>query len=140
MILSESLYDEGGIDVQTSPPPTSPEHLTESWNLVTARLVESVQRTAQLAGSLSPEMQELFDTWIAVISRNVLEKIGASRTLDLKQESEELGISASAYLGLLMALHRRGDLSIDQLVVRRTSDPNRELCSCMRPSSEHRDA
>ncbi len=129
---------EGGISVPEQPLKTSPDHTVEAWNLVTARLVESVQRTAQLAGSLSPDMQELFDTWIALISRSVLEKIGTSRTLDLEQESHDLGIPSSAYLGLLVALHRRGDLHIDQLSVRRSHDANREICSCMRaPAGSH---
>ena len=105
---------------------------TEGWSLVTARLVESVQRTVQLAGGLSPDMQELFDAWIAIVSRRILEKISPGQTLNLEEEAREWGLSPSAYLGLIVALHRRGELCIDQIAVRRTHDANRELCPCLR--------
>ena len=77
-------------------------------------------------------MQELFDAWVAIVSRRILEKITSSHTLNLEEEAREWGIPPGAYLGLIVALHRRGDLRIDQLSVRRTHDANRELCPCLR--------
>ena len=54
------------------------KRLLDSEGLVTARLVESVTRTAQMASTTVPEIQDLFSQWLSLIGGEVARMAASS--------------------------------------------------------------
>ena len=106
--------------------------LLESEGLVTARLVESVSRTAQMCSVTLPEMQVLFGQWIELIGREVLRLAEAGKDIDVSETAGMIGISGSSLLGILLSLQRRGKISVTTLRIGEGTGENEDICSCFR--------
>ena len=68
------------------------ERLMDAERLVTARLVESVLRTSRLAGTATPELQDLFREWLGVMGSHILEEVEGPARRDVAAWARELGI------------------------------------------------
>ncbi|MCF7936578.1 MAG: hypothetical protein K9L28_09580 [Synergistales bacterium] len=107
------------------------EDVLHSCERVTARLIEAVATNAQLAGTHTKEVSELFDQWVAIIGRDLRARLEETGTLDLRETSQQLGITMESLVTLLGYLHRRGDISITAVTAHPTEESNRELCGCI---------
>ncbi len=113
--------------------------LVSSLERLSARLLEAVVRSSQIASSSTPEMRELFDRWTDCLCEDILETIEREGAVDIGPASARIGVSESTLLGLLLALNRRGRIRIGRVegrpIVRADDDeaaPNAEICDCMR--------
>ncbi len=107
----------------------------DSCRLVTARLVDSITRSSQMASSRTPEMEELFCQWRDLIAREILTHSTDGR-LEVDRVAEAIGISPSTVLSLFLALHRAGEVTISSVQFRKGPGMNREICDCLRENSE----
>lgn len=105
--------------------------LIDSEGLVTARLVESVNRTAQMASSTVPEIQDLFATWLSLVGGEVKRMAEGSPELDIADTASGIGIDESSLLSILLMLHREGKISIKSVRTTPGDGRNREICSCL---------
>lgn len=105
----------------------------ESCELVTARLIESVSRTCQLASTATPEMQELFEQWLSCIGSAVLDHFDGNSSINVRETAQQIGISPESLVSLLLYLDRQGKISIDKIEVTKQNGDDREICSCLRP-------
>ena len=105
--------------------------LLESEGLVTARLVESVSRTAQMCSVTLPEMQMLFDQWLSLIGREVLRLAEPEREISVSGSAGTIGISESSFLAILLSLQRRGKISVTSLRIGKGTGENEDICSCL---------
>lgn len=107
------------------------KRVLDSTSLVTARMIESITINSQLASSYTPEMQELFRSWLGLISREVFKDIPASEeyTLDLEHLSNSIGITKSTLLSLILYLYRKGEIEVSKVVLRKGLGDNLEICN-----------
>jgi hypothetical protein len=110
---------------------THPEEVADICARVAARLIDSVTRTAQLASSATPEMQELTGQWIELIGREILGKVNEGEEIEIQQMARSIGITPSSLLSILLALHRRGRTNITHLRCAPGSGQNEDICHCM---------
>ncbi len=106
--------------------------LLESEGLVTARLVESVSRTAQMCSVTLPEMQVLFDQWLSLIGGEVRRVAEPGKEIDVSETAGAIGISPSSLLAILLSLQRRGKISVKSLRIGEGKEENEDICSCLR--------
>lgn len=104
--------------------------LLESEGLVTARLVESVSRTAQMCSVTLPEMQILFDQWLSLIGREVLRLAEPGKDITVCETAGIIGISESSLLAILLSLQRRGKITVETLRIAQGTGKNEDICSC----------
>lgn len=107
------------------------EEFLDSCSKVTARLVESVFQTAQLAGGNTPEIRELFQQWLDFLSSDILYNLEKNSEIDVNKEAQRIGITSSSLLTLLVSLHRQGKICIASVKALRDDAANRELCHCL---------
>ena len=69
------------------------KRLLDSEGLVTARLVESVTRTAQMASTTVPEIQDLFSQWLSLIGGEVARMAASSPEMDIASTANRIGIT-----------------------------------------------
>jgi len=102
----------------------------DSTSLVTARMIESITVNSQLASSYTPEMHDLFRSWLDLIAREILKNIDRAEdhSIDIADLSRSIGIEESTLLALLLYLYRKGNIQISKMVISRDSGENRELC------------
>ncbi|MFA7621524.1 MAG: hypothetical protein WCY56_06710 [Aminobacteriaceae bacterium] len=112
------------------------KRLIDSEGLVTARLVESVNRTAQMASTTVPEIQDLFSRWLALVGGEVLRIASSSPDMDISATAKSIGIDNSSLLSLLLMLHREGKISIDSVRLGSGDGRNKEICSCLMGDEE----
>lgn len=105
--------------------------LIDSEGLVTARLVEAVNRTAQMASSTVPEIQDLFHAWLSLVGGEVKRMAEGSPEMDIAQTASGIGIDESSLLSILLMLHREGQISIKSVRTAPGDGRNREICSCL---------
>jgi hypothetical protein len=109
-----------------------------SLERLSARLLEAILRSSQIASSSTPEMRELFDRWTDCLCEDILETIEREGAIDIGPASARIGVSESTLLGLLLALNRRGRIRIGRIegqAIVHADDktaPNAEICDCLR--------
>ncbi len=106
--------------------------IAEECAKAAARLLESVSRTAQLSSLATPQMQEMFGEWLDIIGRQITREQELPGNIDITARAEEIGISGSTLLGVLLHLHRQGTISITDVGVEKGSGRNEDICSCMK--------
>lgn len=106
--------------------------IAEECSQAAARLLESVSRTAQLSSFATPQMQEMFGEWLDIIGREITRAQELPGKIDIVARAEEIGISKSTLLGVLLHLHRKGSISITDVGVEKGSGCNEDICSCMK--------
>ncbi|MBN1332134.1 MAG: hypothetical protein JW971_00070 [Synergistales bacterium] len=106
------------------------KRVLDSTSLVTARMIESITINSQLASSYTPEMQELFHSWLELISREIFKDIPVSteQTLDLQDLSNSIGITKSTLLSLILYLYRKGEIEVSSVIIRKGNQENLEIC------------
>ena len=112
------------------------KRLLDSEGLVTARLVESVTRTAQMASTTVPEIQDLFSQWLSLIGGEVARMAASSPEMDIASTANRIGIEESSLLSLLLMLQREGALSIESVRIGKGKGKNSEICSCLMGTEE----
>lgn len=112
------------------------KRLLDSEGLVTARLVESVTRTAQMASTTVPEIQDLFSQWLSLIGGEVARMAASSPKMDIASTANRIGIEESSLLSLLLMLQREGALSIESVRIGKGKGKNSEICSCLMGTEE----
>lgn len=105
--------------------------LLDSEALVTARLVESITKTAQMASASVPEIQGLFSQWLALIGGEVRRIAEPGKELDIVATANQIGIEQSSLLSILLMLQREGHLSIETVRIGRGKGHNEDICSCL---------
>jgi hypothetical protein len=110
------------------------ERLAESLELVTARMIETAVVNSQLASSMSPEIRNLFDSWIKCMSGEIKRALdgGADSGASLLEISDATGLSRESVLSLLVALDRSGDITITRVSASTGEGKNRDICGCLR--------
>lgn len=107
------------------------KRLLDSEGLVTARLVESVTRTAQMASTTVPEIQDLFSQWLSLIGGEVARMAASAPEMDIVSTAQMIGIEESSLLSLLLMLQREGKLTIESVRIGKGRGKNSEICSCL---------
>lgn len=110
---------------------THPEEVADVCARVAARLIDSITRTAQVASSATPEMQELTSQWIELVGREVLNKVHGQQEVDIEELARSIGITPSSLISILLALHRRGRTNITHLRCVPGKGTNEEISHCM---------
>ncbi len=119
------------------PPNTASfEEMIDSLKLVSARLVESISRTSQLASSATPEMQRIFGEWLALVSGQILCGLGNGGDVDIPDVARRIGIDESTVFSLLLALHRGGKIRIESVRAAVTDAGDTEICGCLLKGGE----
>jgi hypothetical protein len=105
---------------------------TENYARAAARVLESISRTAQLSSLATPEIQELFEDWLEILSRQILRGQEIPGSLDVCSKAEEIGLSPSSLLGLLLYLQRQGKVGITEIRLAPGSGRDEDICDCIR--------
>lgn len=109
----------------------SPRELVHSLELVSARILDSIITTSQLASANTPEMQNLFAQWLSIIGGEVLSVAGEEGIIDPKAVAEQIGVTPETVLSLCLTLHRQGKLKITGLEVAKGDGRNSDICDCL---------
>lgn len=105
--------------------------LIKSLELVSARMIETITANSQLASSQTPQMREMFDTWIRCVSGEVARFFDSGGEVALEKISEATGLSRESALVLLTALDRSGKISIKKVTAEPGSGKNSDICDCL---------
>lgn len=105
--------------------------LIRSLELVSARILDSIVSTGQLASTATPEMHSLFSQWVAMISGELLRIAGESGTIDPEATAGHIGITTETALSLALTLHRQGKIKITGLTIEPGDGKNKDICGCM---------
>ncbi|MDO4218778.1 MAG: hypothetical protein Q4C78_02185 [Synergistaceae bacterium] len=108
------------------------EELIKSLELVSARLIESVTKASQLASSETPEMRLLFEEWLNLVGKEIIEASKVEHVIEPIELSRKIGVLPSTILSLALSLHRQGKIEILSLVAREGNGQNTEICNCLR--------
>ena len=103
----------------------------EAEKLITARLVDSVARTAQLASSVTPEMQELFDQWVSFIVSQVMRE-AEDCEIDIPAAAERIGVKESSLLSLILYMQRNGSINVQKITFLKGDGKDGEMCDCLK--------
>ena len=107
----------------------------ESERLLTARMVDSVLRISQLAGSATPEMTDMFGQWLSLVGGQVLreieEKSDGFCECDVASLARSIGVSETTVFSILLSLHRAGKIRVDSVRFSKGDGRNTEACSCL---------
>ncbi|GHS94239.1 hypothetical protein AGMMS50276_06450 [Synergistales bacterium] len=107
----------------------------ESESLLTARMVDSVLRTNQLASLATPEMLDMFGQWLSLVGTQVLreieEKSDGSSECDVVSLARAIGVSDTTIFSILLSLHRAGKIRVDSVRFSKGDGRNAEVCSCL---------
>jgi len=107
------------------------KNMLDSTALVTARMIDSVINNSQLASSTTPEMQDLFRSWLECIAGEVKRKLVEKGDLsadEIQKTANDIGISPNTLLSLVLYLQRKGDIRIDAIRISPGSGLNTEVC------------
>jgi hypothetical protein len=103
----------------------------DTEKLVTARLVDSIARSVQLASSITPEMQELFEQWISCISSQMMRETDGCE-IDIPAVAKKIGIKESSLLSMVLYLQRNGNLKVQKMTFLKGNGNNEEVCDCLK--------
>lgn len=109
----------------------TPQELVHSLELVSARIFDSIITTSQLASANTPEMQNLFGQWAAMIGGELLSLAVDEWTIDPVVAADRIGITPETVLSLALTLHRQGKLKITGLSIEPWDGKNKDICGCM---------
>jgi len=107
------------------------KNMLDSTALVTARMIDSVINNSQLASSTTPEMQDLFRSWLECIAGEVKRKLVEKGDLsadEIQKTANDIGISTNTLLSLVLYLQRKGDIRVDSIRISPGSGLNTEVC------------
>ncbi len=105
------------------------KRIIDSTSLVTARMIESIVRNSQLASSTTPEMLEMFQSWLKLVSGEVIRNIGNDpKDINIEETADRIGLTSATLLSLLLYLHRNGSIKISGITIERESGDNTEIC------------
>ena len=107
------------------------KNMLDSTALVTARMIDSVINNSQLASSTTPEMQDLFRSWLECIAGEVKRKLvekGDLSAEEIQKTANDIGISTNTLLSLVLYLQRKGDIRVDSIRISPGSGLNTEVC------------
>lgn len=113
------------------------KHALDSERLLTARMVDSILRTSQVASSATPEMQEMFNQWLNLVGEQVLREAGKSSQgnqsgeCDVPALARSVGVSEATIFSLLVFLHRSGRIRVEAVRFSNGDGKNLETCSCL---------
>ena len=93
-------------------------------------------RTAQMASTTVPEIQDLFSQWLSLIGGEVARMAASSPEMDIASTANRIGIEESSLLSLLLMLQREGALSIESVRIGKGKGKNSEICSCLMGTEE----
>jgi hypothetical protein len=102
----------------------------DTEKLITARLVDSISRSAQLASSVTPEMQELFEQWISFIASQVIRETDGCE-IDIPAVAKTIGIKESSLLSLVLFMQRSGSIKVQKVTYLKGVGKNEEICNCL---------
>lgn len=105
--------------------------LLDSEALVTARLVESIAKTSQLAAASSPEVAELFGQWLSLVGGEVKRMARPGEELSVNEAAETIGITPVSLLSLLLLLQRRGEITLESVKIGQGTGQNEDVCDCL---------
>ena len=109
----------------------------DAERLLTARMVDSILRTSQIASYATPEMQEMFNQWLDLVAEQVLrESMGGSESsqqseCDVPAIARLIGVSEGTIFSLLGYLHRSGRIRVETVRFSNCDGKNLEACSCL---------
>ena len=106
----------------------------DSERLLTARMVDSVLRTCQMASYATPEMQEMFNQWLTLVGEQVLREAGEAEgksECDVPALARGIGVSEGTIFSLLGFLHRSGRIRVETVHFSCGEGKNSEACSCL---------
>lgn len=107
------------------------KEVLDSERLLTARMVDSVLRSTQMASLATPEMQDMFDQWVTLIGRQMLAEIGPAGECDIPSLARTIGVGETTLFSLLVYLHRSGKIHIDGVRFSVGKGNNTESCGCL---------
>lgn len=110
--------------------------LMDTERLVTARLVDSILRTSRLAGTATPELQDLFGDWLSVMGAHVLEEVDGPVRRDVASWAGNLGIGETSLFSLLVQLHRSGAVQIRTVELEPGDGRDVERCGCLETDAD----
>ena len=105
---------------------------SENYAKAAARVLASISRTAQLSSLATPEIQEMFENWLEILSHQILRSQEIPGRLGIPSKAEEIGISSSSLLGLLLYLQRQGRISITEIQLESACGLDEDICDCFR--------
>ena len=106
------------------------KNVLDSERLLTARMVDSILRTCQMASYATPEMQEMFNQWLALVGEQLLRECGES-VCDVPAAARTIGVSEATIFSLLGFMHRSGRIRIETVSFSSGDGKNTEACSCL---------
>ena len=110
------------------------QNVLDAERLLTARMVDSILRTSQMASFATPEMQEMFHKWLGLIGEQVLREAGESSQkgeCDVQALARSIGVSEATIFSILVFLHRSGRIRVDTVRFSDGDGKNTEACSCL---------
>ena len=106
------------------------KNVLDTERLLTARMVDSILRTCQVASYATPEMQEMFNQWLGLVGEQVLRECGEG-SCDVPAAARTIGVSEGTIFSLLGFLHRSGRIRIETVSFTDGEGKNTEACSCL---------
>ena len=107
------------------------KNVLDTERLLTARMVDSILRTCQMASYATPEMQEMFNQWLGLVGEQVLRECGEGNSCDVPALARAIGVSEGTIFSLLAFLHRSGRIRIETVRFSSGDGKNTEACSCL---------
>ena len=110
------------------------KNVLDTERLITARMVDSVVRAGQMAAHATPEMQEMFNQWLNLVSAQVLREAGeggAKGECDVPAVASKIGVSEATIFSLLGFLHRSGKIRVETVSFSSGDGKNLEACPCL---------
>ena len=103
----------------------------DAEKLITARLVDSVARSVQLASGITPEMQELFEQWVSFIASQILRE-AKDGEIDIPAVAEKIGVKEPSLLSLILYMQRNGGIKVQKITFINGNGVNEEVCNCLK--------
>ena len=110
------------------------KNLIDTERMLTARMVDSIMRTSQMASYATPEMQEMFNQWLNLVGEQMLREAGETEgksECDISALARSIGVSEGTIFSLLAYLHRSGRIRVETVRFSSGDGKNSEACSCL---------
>ncbi|MDO4987813.1 MAG: hypothetical protein Q4E17_02130 [Synergistes sp.] len=108
------------------------QQLVKSLEIVSARVLDSVVKTNQLASSSTPEIQMLFSQWVECLGGALCDAVERDNEVDPEKLSREIGVTPATIISLALTLHREGKIKITKITAEKSSGDNTEICGCLK--------
>lgn len=105
--------------------------LIRSLELVSARVLDSIVTTSQVASENTPEMRALFAQWLEMIGSELIRMTSEDDSINPEAAAAEIGITPETVISLALALHRQGRIKITALNIERGDGRNKDICGCL---------